>query len=291
MNILVTGANGQLGNELRLKSIGSPHRFIFTDVTEVPDVETVYLDITNQAAVKLVAESEKVDVIVNCAAYTNVDGAEGNLVVADLLNRKAARNLAVVAASRKATLIHISTDYVFSGLGCTPIREEESPDPKSAYGSTKLAGEKEVCNAGCNYIILRTAWLYSPFGKNFVKTMLHLTEVNSTVKVVYDQVGSPTYAADLAGAIVHIIDSRQLDKKGIYHYTDEGAISWYDFAQAICSLGGNTCDITPCLSGEFPSKVDRPHYSVLDKTLFKKTFGMDIPYWRTSLEDCIKRLK
>ena len=291
MNILVTGANGQLGCELRLKSVGSPHHFIFTDVSEVPDVETVYLDITNQAAVALVAESENVDLIVNCAAFTNVDAAESNLSMADLLNRKAVRNLADVASARKAGLIHISTDYVFPGNGCTPIREDETPDPGSAYGSTKLAGEKEIFNSGCNYIILRTAWLYSPFGKNFVKTMLHLTEVNSTIKVVYDQVGSPTYAADLAAAIVRIIDEGQLHKKGVYHFTDEGAVSWYDFAQAICSLGGNVCDIRPCLSAEFPSKVDRPHYSVLDKSLFKNTFGIEIPYWRTSLEDCIKRLK
>lgn len=291
MNILVTGANGQLGSELRRLSEGCGHNFVFTDVNEIPGCETVYLDITNIDAVRIIAESERIDVIINCAAYTNVDKAEDDIAFADLLNHAAPANLAKVAAETGAKLIHISTDYVFSGYGCTPIRETESPDPRSVYGSTKLSGEKAVENSGCGYIIIRTAWLYSPYGKNFVKTMRHLTEVNDSIRVVYDQVGSPTYAADLAATILHIVLTGQMDKKGIYHFSNEGAVSWYDFAQEICSLSGNTCVIRPCLSAEFPSKVSRPHYSVLDKSLIKSTFGIEIPYWKTSLQDCIKRLK
>jgi len=290
MNILVTGANGQLGNELRLCSKVSGHRFIFTDVSSLPDVETVYLDITDRDAVRLVCESESVDIIVNCAAYTNVDKAEDDEATADLLNRIAPSNLADVAAGRGATLIHISTDYVFPGNACTPLREEDAPEPRSAYGRTKLGGERAVMNSGCRYIILRTAWLYSPFGKNFVKTMGRLVEANDSVKVVVDQVGSPTSAADLAAAIMHIIETGQTGRQGIYHFSDEGAISWFDFAKAICELKGDVCDIRPCLSAEFPSKVDRPAYSVLDKSLFKETFGFRIPYWKDSLAKCVERL-
>ncbi len=290
MNILVTGANGQLGNELRLHAKGSVHRFIFTDVSSQPEVETVYLDITDRDAVRLVCDSESVDLIVNCAAYTNVDRAEDDEATADLLNRVAPSNLAEVAAGRGATLIHISTDYVFPGDGCPPLRETDKVGPRSAYGRTKLGGERAVVNSGCNYIILRTAWLYSPFGKNFVKTMGKLTGANDSVKVVVDQVGSPTSAADLADAIMHIVDGGLLGCRGIYHFSDEGAVSWYDFAKAICELKGDVCDVRPCLSGEFPSRVDRPHYSVLDKTLFKDTFGYKIPYWKDSLEKCVERL-
>lgn len=290
MNILVTGANGQLGTELRLCSEASGHRFIFTDINDVPGVETVHLDITDIQAVRLVCDSEAVDLIVNCAAYTNVDKAEDDEDTALLLNCKAAANLAEVAAARKATLIHVSTDYVFPGNGCTPMKESDTPDPRSAYGRTKLAGEKAVMNSGCNYIILRTAWLYSPFGKNFVKTMGRLTEANPSVNVVVDQVGSPTSAADLADAIMHIITTGQTSRSGIYHFSNEGAISWFDFASAINEIRGTGCDVRPCMSSEFPSKVDRPHYSVLDKTLFKTTFGYRIPYWRDSLAACIARI-
>jgi len=291
MNILVTGANGQLGNELRLCSKGSKHHFVFTDVNQVEGVEAVNLDITDKNAIKLVCDSEMIDVIINCAAYTNVEKAEDDTILADLLNHKAPMYLADVACERKASLVHISTDYVFNGNGCIPVSESQAPDPKSVYGRTKLAGENAVCNSGCNYVIIRTAWLYSPFGKNFVKTMQHLTEVNDEVKVVVDQVGTPTYAKDLAEAIMHIIETGQLEKKGIYHFSDEGAVSWYDFAQEICSLSGNKCDVKPCSSDQFPAKAARPHYSVLDKTKIKDTFGIRIPYWKESLVDCINRLK
>lgn len=290
MNILVTGANGQLGNELRRLSIGAEDRYIFTDVSEAPDVETVFLDITDPAAVSLVAESEQVDVIVNCAAYTNVDKAEDDAALADLLNCTAAKNLAQTANRLKATLIHISTDYVFPGTACCPIPVDANPAPESVYGATKLAGEKAVRESACKSIIIRTAWLYSPYGRNFVKTMRHLTEVNNSIKVVSDQVGTPTYAADLASLIIHIIETRQTDKTGIYHFTDEGVASWYDFACAIRDLSGNDCDISPCTSEEFPSKVKRPHYSVLDKSLVKSTFDFKIPFWFDSLKKCIERL-
>lgn len=290
MNILVTGANGQLGTEMRVKSAGSVHRFIFTDVNDLPGVETVHLDITDIDALRIVCRSEAVDVIVNCAAYTNVDAAEDDESNACLLNCDAPSNLADVAAETGASLIHVSTDYVFPGNGCTPIPETAVPSPVSVYGSTKLAGERKVINSGCKYIIIRTAWLYSPWGKNFVKTIRNLTSTRDQIKVVYDQVGTPTYAGDLAAAIIHIIESGKCSISGVYHFSNEGAVSWYDFAQEISRMSGNTCRILPCLSSEFPSKVSRPHYSVLDKSLFRQTFGFDIPYWRDSLKECIDRL-
>lgn len=291
MNVLVTGANGQLGTEIRNASAGCGHHFIFTDVSQVPDAETVYLDITNIDAVRIICASEDVDVIVNCAAYTDVEKAEGDISFADLLNHTAAANLAAVACERKATLIHISTDYVFDGEGNVPYRETDVPSPLGAYGVTKFAGERSVMNSGCNYLIFRTAWLYSPYGKNFVKTMARLTGANDTVKVVFDQVGTPTYAADLAALIVRIITGGMLDRKGIYHFSDEGCISWYDLAVAVNRLCGHSCRVEPCHTGEFPTKVRRPKYSVLDKTLVKDTFGISIPYWLDSLEDCIKRME
>lgn len=289
MNVLVTGANGQLGSELRCIARNSKHRFIFSDVNEVPGEETVYLDITDREALSIVTGSMSFDVIVNCAAYTNVDKAESDITLAELLNCSAVANLAELAKSRNATLIHISTDYVFPGTACRPIEERAVPDPKSVYGATKLAGERAVLDSGCKSIIIRTAWLYSPFGKNFVKTMLSLTESNRSIKVVSDQVGTPTYAADLAAFIAGIIDNNRLEKTGIYHYSDEGAISWYDFAQAINELAGHSCEVLPCRSEEFPSKVQRPHYSVLDKSLAKSTFGISIPYWKDSLKKCLDR--
>ncbi|MCQ2153650.1 MAG: dTDP-4-dehydrorhamnose reductase [Bacteroidales bacterium] len=291
MNILVTGTGGQLGNELRRACEGSGNRFLFTDVKDdASGLETLPLDITNRDAVEMICESEGINVIVNCAAYTNVDAAEDDIAFAQLLNCTGPENLAYVARKRGATLIHISTDYIFGGEGCTPVREDCEPDPHSVYGSTKLAGEKAVKDSGCNYIILRTAWLYSPFGRNFVKTILKLASQNKSLKVVYDQVGSPTAAADLAAAILHIIESGQLAKTGIYNYTDEGAVSWYDFACEICSAAGSSCRVTPCLSGEFPTKAARPHYSVLDKALVKETFGVSIPHWKESLHECLKAL-
>ena len=274
MNILVTGANGQLGTEIRNLAAGSEDKFIFTDVNSLPGVETVYLDITNPDAIRIIAESEDIDVIVNCAAYTNVDKAETDFRMADLLNNRAAANLAAVAVERNAVLIHISTDYVFGGEIPVPRKPDDDKKPLGVYGSTKLAGEQSIINSGCKSIIVRTAWLYSPYGKNFVKTMKKLTGELPEVKVVYDQVGTPTYAADLAGLIMGIIEKRQTDKVGIYDYTDEGVISWYDFAIEICRLCGNECRVMPCLSNEFPSNVQRPHYSVLDKSSTKSVFGI-----------------
>lgn len=290
MNILVTGANGQLGTELRDVAAGSRDNYIFSDIISLPGVETLCLDITDIEAVRIVCDSERVDVIVNCAAYTNVDKAEDEATMAMLLNSAAAGNLARVAAERKATLIHISTDYVFHGDVPLPCREDWATDPLGVYGSTKLSGEKEIEKSGCDSIIFRTAWLYSPYGKNFVKTMLRLTHERDSLKVVFDQIGTPTYARDLAVLIEKIISGRQLGMKGIYHYSNEGAISWYDFAKAICEIGGNDCDIRPCHTEEYPSKAQRPRFSVLDKTKVKETFGVTIPYWRDSLTACIRRI-
>lgn len=289
MNILVTGANGQLGNEIRRQSAETDHHFVFTDINEVSGVETVCLDITDLDAVRLTAESENIGLIVNCAAYTNVEKAEDDQAMADLLNHTAPGNLACVARERGAGLIHISTDYVFPGTSCRPVKEDDTTDPRSVYGATKLAGEKAVTDSGCRFIIIRTAWLYSPYGKNFVKTMLKLTSEKESVKVVCDQVGTPTYAADLAGLIMHII-RKDLFVSGIYHFSNEGAVSWYDFAQAIRTIGRKKGKVLPCMTSEFPAKAARPHYSVLDKSLVKKTFGITIPYWQDSLKECIKRL-
>lgn len=283
MNILVTGANGQLGNEMRRVSVKSANNYIFTDVAE--------LDITNADAVLAMVKDNKVDVIVNCAAYTNVDKAEDDEAFADLLNNKAAENLAVAIKAVNGTLIHVSTDYVFQGNDCTPCQEDWKTQPNGVYGKTKLAGELSIAATGCKHLIFRTAWLYSPFGKNFVKTMQMLTRDKDSLKVVFDQVGTPTYAGDLAAVIFKVIEENMLDKQGIYHFSNEGVISWYDFAKEICELSGNTCDIQPCHSDEFPSKVKRPHFSVLDKTKVKETFGITVPYWKDSLKKCIEELK
>ena len=290
MNILVTGANGQLGTEIRNLSEGMGHRFIFSDVNEMPGRETVYLDITNPDAIRLVCRSENIHVIINCAAYTDVAKAEDDIGFADLLNHTAPGNLAAVARETGATLIHISTDYVFHGDASVPYREDNEPQPLGVYGATKLQGEEAVRASGCKYLIFRTAWLYSPYGRNFVKTVRRLTAEKPDMKCVFDQVGTPTYAADLAALILKVIAEDKLDRTGTYHFTDEGVISWYDFAKAIAALSGNHCDIRPCHSDEFPSKAARPHYSVLDKTKVKETFGVEIPYWLDSLKDCIKRL-
>ena len=290
MNILVTGANGQLGREIRNASAGSGHRFVFTDVSQAPGLETVYLDITNADAVRIICSSEDIDVIVNCAAYTDVEKAESDIQFADLLNHAAAANLASVACERGATLIHVSTDYVFDGESNVPYRESDPPSPLGAYGVTKYAGERSVMNSGCKYLIFRTAWLYSPYGKNFVRTMVRLTGTNPSLKDVFDQVGTPTYAADLAGLIVRIISEGMLDRTGVYHFTDEGCISWYDLAVAVNRLCGHGCQVTPCHTDEYPTKARRPRYSVLDKTLVKETFGITIPHWYDSLEACLARL-
>ena len=282
MNILVTGGNGQLGNEMRVVSKESRNRYIFTDVVE--------LDITNLEAIRYMLKMERVDVVVNCAAYTNVDRAEEDEIMADLLNNKAAGNLAVVAKEVGATLIHVSTYYVFQGDKNTPYKEDCETSPLGVYGRTKLAGERSIQATGCNYLIFRTSWLYSSYGKNFVKTMQRLTRDKNSLKVVFDQVGTPTYAGDLAAIIYKVIEKDMLDKQGIYHFSNEGVCSWYDFAQEVCELSGNACNIEPCHSDEFPSKVKRPNFSVLDKTKVKETFGAKVPYWKVSLKHCINLL-
>lgn len=282
--ILVTGANGQLGSEMQRLGMLSPNRYIFTDVNE--------LDITDECAVRDFVAANKVEVIVNCAAYTNVDRAEGDEAAATLINATAAGYLAKAAKSCDATLIHISTDYVFGCDGNTPRTEDMPLKPLGVYGHTKLMGEEAIAASGCKAIIIRTAWLYSEFGHNFVKTMLRLTAEKETVKVVFDQVGSPTYAGDLALTIFSIVEGDMYNgNEGIYHFSDEGVCSWYDFAVEIARMAGHkNCRIVPCHSNEFPSPVTRPSYSVLDKTKIKATFGVEIPHWRESLAYCLKRL-
>lgn len=282
MNILVTGANGQLGNEMRIVSKGSSDHYIFTDVEE--------LDILDKQAVMDIVKNDQIQIVVNCAAYTNVDKAEDEPEIAEKINATAVEYLAEACNDNDATLIHISTDYVFGGNdGNTPRKEQEPANPTGAYGRTKLNGEEAIKKVGCNSIIIRTAWLYSKFGNNFVKTMLKLTSERDYLKVVFDQIGTPTYALDLANVIFKIIEERRYnDLKGVYNFSNEGVTSWYDFAKEICDLSGNKCDIRPCHSDEFPSKVKRPSYSVLDKTRIKKELNITIPYWRDSLKKCIE---
>lgn len=286
MNILVTGAKGQLGNCIRNAAASSTDNYIFTDVAE--------LDITDAEAVAKMVNDNDIKVIINCAAYTNVDKAESDKDFAELLNAKAVENLANAIKSNDGTLIHISTDYVFGGDPYnTPCLEDQTGTPTGVYGLTKLHGEQAVKESGCKALIFRTAWLYSEYGKNFVKTMLNLTSTKPQLKVVFDQVGTPTYAQDLADAIFNIVENRKFeDNEGIYHYSNEGVCSWFDFTKMIAEIAGNTeCDIQPCHSDEFPSPVVRPSYSVLDKTKFKTTFGLSVPYWTDSLKVCIKNLK
>lgn len=299
MNILVTGANGQLGNEMRLISKEMTDHFIFTDVTEVEGLETTLLDITNLEAVKEVVKTHKVDCIVNCAAYTNVDKAETDVDFCRTLNAKAPQNLAIAMKEAGGLLIHVSTDYVFGGDPYNiPCREDQKGTPTGVYGQTKLEGEENIKVAGCDYVIIRTAWLYSEFGKNFVKTMLNLTATKPQLKVVFDQAGTPTYAYDLAKAIEVVLKDYAKEqppsaysKTGIYHFSNEGVCSWYDFTKTIAAMAGHTeCDIQPCHSNEFPSPVKRPAYSVLDKTKIKEAFGIHIPYWTDSLKVCIEHL-
>lgn len=285
MNILITGANGQLGNAMRIAATNSIDSYIFTDVAE--------LDITDPQAVSTIVTERNIGVIVNCAAYTNVDNAEDDAAFAEKLNATAVRNLAEAVKVTGGTLIHISTDYVFGGnIGNTPRTENEPVNPTGIYGQTKLHGEQEIERSGAKALIFRTAWLYSETGRNFVKTMLGLTSTKPMLKVVFDQVGTPTYAQDLADAILHIIEHRLYSgNEGIYHYSNEGVCSWYDFTKAIAAFASNNeCDIQPCHSSEFPSKVVRPSYSVLDKTKFKETFGLKVPYWTDSLKKCIINL-
>lgn len=286
MNILVTGANGQLGTCIRNAAKNSRNNYIFTDVAD--------LDITDSEKVVEAVDANDVDMIINCAAYTDVDRAEDDAEFAESLNAEAVANLADAMKARGGALIHISTDYVFGGAGVnTPRAEDEATNPTSVYGATKLRGEQAVAASGVKAIVIRTAWLYSEYGRNFVKTMLNLTATRPNLKVVFDQAGSPTYAQDLADAIAAIVESGKLEgNEGVYHYSNEGVCSWYDFTQLIAAEVGNTaCRIEPCRSDEFPSKVVRPAYSVLDKTKFKTTFGIDIPFWLDSLKTCIKNLK
>ena len=292
MNILVTGANGQLGNEMRIISKNSNDNYIFTDVNQVEGVETLYLDITDLEAIRKMVADNNVDAIVNCAAWTNVDGAEDpeNYPLVEKLNAIAPENLAIAMKDVDGWLVQISTDYVFGKEPYnTPCKEDQQGTPTGVYGATKLLGEQKIIATGCKFMILRTAWLYSEFGKNFVKTMLNLTATKPQLKVVFDQTGTPTYAWDLATAIVAALKN---PIEGIYHYSNEGVCSWYDFTKMIAEYAGNKdCDIQPCHSNEFPSPVTRPSYSVLDKTKVKETFGIKVPYWTDSLKVCINNLK
>lgn len=305
MNILVTGANGQLGNEMRIVSKGSQDHYIFTDVVDASEesiamlkklagddinTNTEHLDITNLTDIRLCVRKYNIDAIVNCAAYTNVDAAEDNERVAELLNSKAPEYLATAMKEVDGLLIQISTDYVFGKEPYnTPCKEDQQGTPTGVYGMTKLHGEQAIQKVGCKHIIIRTAWLYSEFGKNFVKTMLNLISTKPQLKVVFDQVGTPTYAMDLADVIETVLKNPTV---GTYHFSNEGVCSWFDFTKMIAEYSGQTtCDIQPCHSDEFPSKVKRPSYSVLDKTKLKNTFGFPIPYWTDSLKKCIQNLR
>ena len=284
-NILVTGANGQLGTELRMVSKNSDDRYFFTDVAE--------LDITNQDAVENFVKDNNITIIINCAGYTNVDKAEEDHANAELVNVKAVANLARSMRNVDGTLIHISTDYVFGGSAINrPIMEDDTPAPLGVYGMTKLAGEHVIHETGCRHIILRTAWLYSEYGHNFLKTMLNLTSTKNEIKVVFDQIGTPTYALDLAKVIFDIVENDKLaDNLGTYNYTNEGVCSWFDFTKMIAKIAGNNnCNIKPCHSSEYKTKAMRPPFSVLDKTKFKDTFNVEIPYWTDSLKQCISNI-
>lgn len=307
MNILITGANGQLGNEMRIVSKKTQDKYIFTDVVETKGQDTYILDITNQDAIRSMVKKEDVKVIINCAAWTNVDGAEDpeKYELVELLNAKAPKNLAIAMKEAGGLLVHISTDYVFGGDPYnTPCKEDQKGTPTGVYGLTKLHGEQNIQATGVDYLIFRTAWLYSEFGKNFVKTMLNLTATKPQLKVVFDQVGTPTYARDLADAILIAIEEYKKEivncqlstvnysKSGVYNFSNEGVCSWFDFAKSIAEYSGQTsCSIKPCHSEEYPSPVKRPSFSVLDKTKVKETFGVEVPYWTESLKTCIKNLK
>ena len=298
MNILVTGSGGQLGNEMQIIARDSSDKYFFTDVCEGYE----RLDITDREAVKTYVEGHRIEAVVNCAAWTDVDGAEehGKFDLVERLNAAAPENLALAMKEAGGLLVHISTDYVFGAESCNrPCREDQTGAPTGIYGLTKLHGEQKIQATGCAHIIIRTAWLYSEFGKNFCKTMMSLTASKPQIKVVFDQVGTPTYALDLARAIERILaDFRaahdrgtRYAKSGIYHYSNEGVCSWYDFAKMIQEYSGHKkCDIRPCHSDEFPSPVKRPAYSVLDKTKIKESFGVPVPYWTESLRRCINNL-
>ncbi len=299
MNILVTGANGQLGNEMRIISKETSYNFLFTDVVEAEGVETTLLDITDAETVDKMVQEQHINCIVNCAAYTNVDKAESDAALCRKLNAAAPKILSEAMKKAGGLLVQISTDYVFGGDPYnTPCREDQKGTPTGVYGETKLEGERYIEDTRCDYVIIRTAWLYSEFGKNFVKTMLNLTASKPALNVVFDQAGTPTYALDLAVAIEAVLNDYAAEKPqngysktGIYHFSNEGVCSWYDFTKVIAELAGHTaCDIQPCHSNEFPSPVKRPAYSVLDKTKIKQTFGLKIPYWTDSLKACMSNM-
>ena len=340
MNILVTGANGQLGNEMRILAKNSNDIYIFTDVNQVEGVETTFLDITDLEAIRQMVKEYNVNAIINCAAWTNVDGAEDpeKYELVEKLNATAPENLAKAMNEVNGLLVHISTDYVFGGDPYNiPCKEDQIGTPTGVYGRTKLQGEQNIINVAMShepsatssqfnaqssqlaYVIIRTAWLYSEFGKNFCKTMMNLTATKPELKVVFDQVGTPTYALDLAKAIQVVLEdykqvrfnastpqrlnasTNSYSKSGVYHYSNEGVCSWYDFTKMIQQIAVELkthnselitqCDIHPCHSNEFPSPVTRPSYSVLDKTKIKETFGTVVPYWTDSLKVCIENLK
>lgn len=317
MNILVTGANGQLGSEMRLLARNSTDSYIFTDVNQVEGQETTFLDITDRQAIKDIVRDHNIQCVVNCAAWTNVDACETDASLAELakkLNADAPENLALAMKEANGLLVHISTDYVFDAESYnTPCNEEQQGTPTGVYGMTKKEGEIRIAACGCKHVIIRTAWLYSEYGKNFCKTMLKLSAERPTLQVVYDQCGTPTYALDLAKAICTILEDykatltanpspltlHSYSKSGIYHYSNQGVCSWFDFTQMIQDianqLSDNTnkkrnCKITPCLSSQYPSPVKRPAYSVLDKTKIQTIFGVEIPYWTDSLRQCISNL-
>lgn len=300
MNILVTGANGQLGNEMRIIARESGDTYFFTDVNRQEGVDTIFLDITDLQAIREMVAIHAIDAIVNCAAYTNVDAAESNEALAEKLNAEAPENLARAMKEVNGLLVQISTDYVFGKEPYNiPCKETQQGTPTGVYGMTKLHGEQKIKAVGCKHVIIRTAWLYSEFGKNFCKTMMNLTATKPQLKVVFDQCGTPTYALDLAKSIAHVLADYSKESKadnysktGIYHYSNEGVCSWYDFTKMIAEYNGTTaCDVRPCHSNEFPSPATRPSYSVLDKTKIKETFGIRIPYWTESLKQCIANLK
>ena len=295
MNILVTGANGQLGNEMRILANESQDKYIFTDVNQVEGFETTYLDITDLEAVRQIVNDQGINAIVNCAAWTNVDGAEDptKYELVEKLNATAPENLAKAMKEVNGLLVHISTDYVFGAEPYnTPCKEDQKGTPTGVYGLTKLHGEQRIIGIGCNHVIIRTAWLYSEFGKNFCKTMMNLTATKPELKVVFDQVGTPTYALDLAKAINVVLEKFDGSQSGVYHYSNEGVCSWFDFTKMIAEYNGTTeCKVNPCYSSDFPSPVTRPSYSVLDKSKIKSVFGVEIPYWTDSLKKCITNLK
>ena len=292
MTVLVTGANGQLGREMRIVSADSGNRYVFADVVCPEGMETVRLDITDVDAVRRMVREYDVDVIVNCAAYTDVDKAESDVEMCTLLNVRGPENLAAVMKETGGLLVHVSTDYVFDGKSVIPYEEDMPCAPVCVYGITKFQGELAVQSAGCRHLIIRTSWLYSEFGKNFVRTMLALTSSRQHLDVVSDQTGTPTYALDLARVIYDIVEGGKSEgKDGIYHYSNEGVCTWYDLACAVAGFAGHTgCEISPCTSEEYPSPVKRPAYSVLDKKKIKDAFGIEVPFWRDSLKECLKKL-